>query len=104
MVDDFSSDRMLNTRAPVTAVKLSEQVAARLRAEIIAGVHASGQPLRLDPLAQRLEVSTTPIREALAILERQSLVESQPHRGYRVTDLKPEDFADVYSLHAHMVR
>lgn len=84
----------------VAAVKLGETIASRLRDEIIAGEIEPNSPLRLMPLAERLGVSTTPVREALAILERQGLLYSRLHRGFRVTEITARDIADVYSLHA----
>jgi DNA-binding GntR family transcriptional regulator len=45
-------------------------------------------------------VSTTPVREALAILEREGLLYSQLHRGFRVAEITPRDIGDIYALHA----
>jgi DNA-binding GntR family transcriptional regulator len=84
----------------IASVKLGERIASRLRDEIIAGQLEPGSRLRLMPLADRLGVSTTPVREALAILERQGLLSSRLHRGFRVTAITARDIADVYSLHA----
>jgi DNA-binding GntR family transcriptional regulator len=80
--------------------KISERIASQLRDEIIAGTHTPGAPLRLMPLAERLGVSTTPVREALAILERQGLLTAQLHRGFRVAEISPRDIGDVYAVHA----
>lgn len=88
----------------VISVRLSEQVAAQLRDEIIAGELHPGEPLRLAALANRLGVSVTPVREALAMLDRQGLVVGQVHRGFRVAQLSPTDIGDVYALHAFMAR
>jgi len=83
-------------------VKLGERIASELRDEIIAGSLLVGSPLRLAPIAERLGVSTTPVREALAILERQGLVSSQLHRGFRVAEITPRDIKNIYSVHAFM--
>jgi DNA-binding GntR family transcriptional regulator len=88
------------TADDVASVKLGERIASRLRDEIIAGQIEPGARLRLLPLAKRLEVSTTPVREALAILERQGLLESRLHRGFQVTKISPRDIADIYKLTA----
>lgn len=82
--------------------KISDQIAARLRDEIIAGGIPAGEPLRLVALAERLGVSTTPVREALAILERQGLVSGRAHRGFRVIEITPRDVDDAYALSAFM--
>ena len=88
--------------APLNGMKLGERIASELRDEIIAGELPIGSPLRLAPIAARLGVSTTPVREALAILERQGLVSSQLHRGFRVAEISPRDIKDIYSVHAFM--
>jgi len=89
-------------RYPVDSdrMKLGEKVASTLRDEIIAGEPPPGTALRLLPLAKRLGVSTTPVREALAILERQGLLSSELHRGFKVAEISPREIRDIYSLHA----
>jgi DNA-binding GntR family transcriptional regulator len=82
--------------------KLGLQIASRLRDEIIAGQLKAGAPLRLATLAERLGVSTTPVREALTILERQGLVVSQLNRGFRVATITPREIQAIYSVHAHI--
>jgi DNA-binding GntR family transcriptional regulator len=78
------------------------QIAAQLRDEIVAGQLPVGSALRLASLAERLDVSTTPVREALTILERQGLVTSQLHRGFRVAEITPKEIAAIYNVHAYM--
>jgi DNA-binding GntR family transcriptional regulator len=64
--------------APRTVAGL---VAERLRAEIVAGERAPGSRLPQVEIARRLGVSTTPVREALAMLQREGLVRLHPQRG-----------------------
>lgn len=82
--------------------KLGLKIASQLRDEIVAGQLAVGSALRLASLAERLGVSTTPVREALTILERQGLVISQLHRGFRVAEITPKEIAAIYNVHAYM--
>jgi len=82
--------------------KLGLRIASQLRDEIIAGQLDAGSPLRLAWLAERLGVITTPVREALTILERQGLVSSQLNRGFRVALISPREIQAIYSVHAHM--
>ena len=60
---------------------LTELVADQLRREIISGELAFGQALSEALIAQKLEVSRTPVREAFARLELEGLVRSEPQRG-----------------------
>ncbi|MFE7243110.1 GntR family transcriptional regulator [Streptomyces sp. NPDC057580] len=85
-------------------MKIGERLARILRDEIIAGHHAPDEPMRIAALARRLGASTTPVREALAILEGQGLLNGRPHRGYRVREFTPDDIEHVYQVHAFMVR
>ncbi len=48
-------------------------------------------PLAIDGISQRLQVSPTPVREALARLEHTGLVERQARRGYRVASPISQD-------------
>jgi DNA-binding GntR family transcriptional regulator len=81
---------------------LSRRIASRLRDDIVAGELHYGEPLRLMAVANRLAVSTTPVREALIALERQGLVYSLPHRGYYVSRITALDVGDMFALHAHV--
>ena len=66
---------------------LREQALARLRTAIVRGELAPGEALRQDQLAEWLGVSSTPVREALADLAREQLVDLEPNRGARVRPL-----------------
>ena len=48
---------------------------------------APGQHINIDALSRHLDVSQTPVREALARLESDDLVVKQPLRGYTATEL-----------------
>jgi DNA-binding GntR family transcriptional regulator len=68
---------------------------ADLRRDVLDGVFAPDDLLQESPLAARYGVSRTPVREALARLEQDGLLERAP-RGYRVRSGSPEDVLDVY--------
>jgi len=64
---------------------LSRQIAMQLRTMIAADELKAGAPLRERTLAVKLNVSRTPLREALKILAGDGLVTLQPNRGAVVT-------------------
>lgn len=75
-------------------VRLVDEVTDVLRERIYAGRFAPGTRLRQEQLAAELDVSRTPLREALRILEREGLVKVESKGGVRVIT------ADVAALHA----
>jgi DNA-binding GntR family transcriptional regulator len=73
-------------------------VAARLRAEIQRGDLAPGAPLRQNDVAKRFGVSTTPVREAFALLQADGLVQIDRYRGAVVFRPTPEDVRNAYEI------
>src|ERR1700755_1265283 len=77
---------------------IAGQVAARLRAEIVAGERAPGSKLRQVEIAKRYGVSTTPVREALAMLQREGLVRLHAQRGAVVFLPSVADLREHYEI------
>lgn len=75
---------------------LSDQVYDLLRANILSGEFAPGQRLSPQELSERLQVSVTPIRDALRRLEADGLVEVLPRRGTFVFQFTAQDVKDVF--------
>jgi DNA-binding GntR family transcriptional regulator len=75
---------------------LAERAFATLHEAIVTGVLAPGERLPIEELAEVLEMSPMPIREALRLLDSVGLVENIPHRGARVTELSIVDLREVY--------
>ena len=74
---------------------LRENVVAALRAEIISGRLAPGEPLRTEVVMHRFGVSNSPLREAFAQLASEGLVVVERNRGAWVAPLTREAAADV---------
>ncbi|MDG4667417.1 GntR family transcriptional regulator [Mycobacterium sp. 236(2023)] len=90
----------LRTSGRVRREQLSDEVAARLRAEIMTGALRPDTFIRLDETAARLGVSITPVREALRTLRGEGMVELERHRGHRVMPLSRTDIEDIFWLQA----
>jgi DNA-binding GntR family transcriptional regulator len=80
----------------VMRTTLSEAAHQAIRRKIITGVLAPGSKLVVANLANSLNLSATPINEALAAMEREGLVTYAPHRGYFVRTVTPEDIQEIY--------
>lgn len=80
------------------ARRTSEGIARILRSEIFSGTLAAGATLPERLLAERLQVSRTPVREALIILQSEGLVELVPNKGASVRTITADNIAEIYAL------
>jgi len=76
---------------------------ARIREEILRGQLEPGERLRDEDLIAWLQVSRTPIREALARLAADGLVEMEPNRYTRIPDRSADEYARA-AEYMHMIR
>ena len=88
----------MNAHDPLPDQSLSDAVVDRLRAAIWSGVYAPGDRLVERRLAREFGISHIPLREALARLTEEGLVERLPRRGARVASLTPRMLEEVSSL------
>ena len=76
-------------------VSLVAQVYEDVRDRIVSGAHACGTGVSIAETAKRLGVSATPVREALARLAAEGLLQFQENLGYRVPELPTaKDYTD----------
>ncbi|HOV28625.1 MAG TPA: GntR family transcriptional regulator [Synergistales bacterium] len=73
-------------------------IANVLREAIYRGILEEGKPLHQATLAQRLNVSPIPLREALRLLETEGLVTFRGCRGAVVTALSLEEARELYEM------
>jgi DNA-binding GntR family transcriptional regulator len=83
---------------PLEIRTLSDRLVEVLRDFILSGAIESELPIRQDALAADLRVSKIPLREALARLEQDGLVVSQPNRGFFVRSMSREEAEEIYAL------
>ena len=77
---------------------LRDGVYETLRAHIIAGQLTPGEALGEERLAAELNVSRTPLREALRKLSEEGFVEYKPFRGARVIQPTPELVREIFLI------
>lgn len=87
-----------------TARKVSraESAYAQLKAEILSCRLMPGTLVFATELAERLEMSPTPVHEALKALAQEGLVRVIPRRGYIVTPISPSDIQDNFRLRLNL--
>ncbi len=77
-------------------VTMTQSAVSALRDMIVSGELPSGSLLRLDEIASRLDMSVSPVREALRQLEVLGLVEHAAYKSATVTMLSVSEMTSVY--------
>jgi DNA-binding GntR family transcriptional regulator len=67
-----------------------------VKARLLDGRFAGGTLLSENEIAQRLDVSRTPVRQAFVQLEAEGLLELYPRRGALVVPISPSEAEDVF--------
>jgi DNA-binding GntR family transcriptional regulator len=79
---------------------LKDQVRQQILERILKGRYLPGQRLREVALAEELNTSPIPVREALRELESLRIVESEAYKGVRVRQVTPTELVEAYELRA----
>lgn len=77
---------------------LVEYVRGRILEDIIQAKLKPGEMVQLTALSNQYEVSRTPVREALALLEREGVVSAIAYKGYLVRPIEPGDVQDIFFM------
>jgi DNA-binding GntR family transcriptional regulator len=75
-----------------------EQAYVEIRRMIVEGELAPGSKVVVRLLSERLRLSPTPIKSALAGLERDGFLTTYAHRGYFVPEVAVRDMWEIYEL------
>jgi len=94
-VVDLADDLIIEAPVPIR-----QKVCDFLRNEILCNHIPAGVRLVEGRLAKQINVSRTPVREALHILEMEGLIESIPRVGYRVKEQRWEDVEELCEIRA----
>ncbi len=91
---------------PLNPLRETPQLGARvyqaLLDSILGGQIELGAPLRPDAIARQLEVSTTPVREAMQRLESEGLSIKLPNRGWFVREFTHQQIRELYEFRASL--
>lgn len=77
---------------------LSKKISRRLAEDIAMGNLACGEHIAAQQIADRYDVSRTPVREALEALEDKGLLIRRVNRGYFVPDILPEHLSELVDM------
>jgi DNA-binding GntR family transcriptional regulator len=88
--------KLLKPVALDRAPRYREAAYAAIKEAILAGQFEPGQPLVEEQIAVALQISRTPVREALAILEHEELIGPRNGRGLYVRPLTREEFVALF--------
>ncbi len=94
MTDREAVSRLRNI-APVT---LRDQVFDEIQLAILEKRLKPGDRIREQELTRLLNVSRTPVREALVLLERDGLVSTIPNRGAYVRQFNEQDIREIFTM------
>jgi DNA-binding GntR family transcriptional regulator len=86
---------------PIRKVKkstLKTQISSQIKELILTNRLQPGQPIVIDKLADEFGVSHTPVREALAMLERDGLIELNSYQNPKVANVTAADVREVYEM------
>ncbi|TDT45236.1 DNA-binding GntR family transcriptional regulator [Maribacter spongiicola] len=83
-------------------INLRDQVRDYLLSEMITGNLKTGKTINLAALARHLNVSVTPIREALTQLQQAHIIKAIPNRGFIIAELDVEEAEELYELVANL--
>lgn len=79
-------------------ISLRERVYIHIKDLILEGEFKTGDRLVERELAERLNISRTPIREALFRLESQGFVKTVPRKGVIVADISEKEIIEVFTI------
>ncbi len=84
------------TRGRPKRRQLPDEVASYVREQIMSGIMRPGDFLRMEPIAEAVGVSITPVREGLLTLRSEGFVTLVPRRGFQVAKFTRQDVRDLF--------
>ena len=82
-------------------ISIADQIFDQLEREILSGKYQRGEVLSELRLSKEMDVSRTPIREALLRLEQENILK-ETGRGMEVIGISSSDMLDMYDIRLHL--
>lgn len=82
--------------------QLPDEVGSYVRGMILSGAVRPGEFLRLEPIAEALGISNTPVREGLLSLRSEGFVQLVPRRGFVVSPFSAQDVRDLFWVQSQL--
>lgn len=94
------NDHSISKYHTLKETKLNKKVYNYLLAEILNGKYSPGTALPINELSEELNISNTPIREALRELYSFGILDKAPYKSYTVKEFSINEIQDIYEARA----
>ncbi|MGO1545556.1 MAG: GntR family transcriptional regulator [Gulosibacter sp.] len=88
----------LSTPETESPILISERVYNHLENEILSGVRPGGSRLRVREIAEQVETSVIPVRDAISRLEAAGLAQHVPYKGAIVKEFSTTELLEIYNV------
>jgi DNA-binding GntR family transcriptional regulator len=83
---------------PETRLTMAEKAYRDIKQRILENVFPAGTIMLEQELAELLEMSRTPVREAMIRLAREGMIDIRPRHGMRVLPVSAKDMREIYEI------
>jgi DNA-binding GntR family transcriptional regulator len=88
----------LSASSRSSAESATERAVNAIRDLVLSGELSPGQQVRQVPLAQRIQMSRSPVREALRVLSAEGIVTYTRNIGYAIATLSADELSEIYLM------
>ncbi|MEM8645113.1 MAG: GntR family transcriptional regulator [Pseudomonadota bacterium] len=85
-------------RMPDVQPRLADDVYEQILSAIVSGQIAPGDRLIQEKIAAEINISRTPVREALLRLEREGILELSGRKGFSIRQISEDEVRDIYGV------
>ena len=85
-------------QAPVIQSRLADDVYDQILSAIVNGDIAPGERLIQEKIASQINISRTPVREALLRLEQEGILEISGRKGFSIRQISEDEVRQVYAV------